>query len=90
MPVDGRNREVHLHVVRLRGRPHAQLRLLGFKASLQTGLPVHVDLRHRPLPADRTQHTEQRRRERDQLPARPDQRGGKGNAGAGGDRPRQR
>ena len=71
-PVHGRNRDVHLHVVGFRNGRHAQLRLLAFKASLQSGLTTNVNLRHRPLPADRTQHAEQRRCERDQLPARSD------------------
>ena len=66
---DGRDREFDADDPRrLRRRPHRQSRLLGFEAALRAGLAVHLDRRHRPLPADRAQHAEQRRREGDQLP----------------------
>ena len=54
------------------------------------GFGVHVDRRHRPLPAQRHQRAEQRRRERHQLPARSDQRDRQRHGRAGARRQRQR
>ena len=60
------------------------------KQRCESGSRLHRDLRHRALPADRAQHPQQRRHEGDQLPARPDHRGGQRHPHARRDRPRQR
>ena len=77
-------------VARFGGRPHGHLRLLTLETSLQARLGVHEDLGQSSLPADRTQHPEQRRDERDELPSCTDQRRRKHDACAGGHRARQR
>ena len=56
--------------------PDSRLRLLGFETAHERGFGVRVDLRRRPLPADRAQHAQQGRHKCDQLPARTDHRSG--------------
>ena len=58
-------------------------------STLRVRFCVYPNFRYRALPADRTQHTEQRRREGDQLPAATDHGSRQRNPGAGRDGTRQ-